>query len=271
MNDNHAPSPWLIDVAEAALHHWSPLQRRWNGRDAVPQALTVLDVHQTASPLTAAAIAEDWVGVLAGADRLDAAASALPPDRRSVVQQVRSVILQPLRAEALARLGRVAEAEALIAPTPMDCDRCLTVRGVVAEAAGDRAAADRWFAEAARLTPSLPRARLVWGRARLARGDLDGAIRLFRQAEERGPRWADPLKYEGDALAAGRDWDGALSRYAAAAERAPRWGALHLAWGRALAASGNRDDALAKWRAAAAMDLSAADRAEVQRLLGPHA
>ena len=105
----------------------------------------------------------------------------------------------------------------------------------------------------------------------MARGDVDGALARLARAREAGPRWADPLKVEGDALAARRDWSGALARYAAAAEHAPRWGALHLAWGRALAASGRRDEALAKWRAAAGMDLSAADRAALNRLLGARA
>lgn len=175
--------------------------------------------------------------------------------------------LQPLEAEALARLGRLTEAERMAAGLPLDCEPCQRAKGQVAALRGDARAADRWFAEAVRQSPSTPFARSDWGQARLARGDVAGAIRLFQQAHEISRRWADPLKYWGDALMARGDARGAVSKYSAAAERAPRWGALHLAWGRALEATGRLDQAVVKYRAAAGMDLSATDRAEVARRL----
>ncbi|HEX8569863.1 MAG TPA: hypothetical protein VF699_08075 [Caulobacteraceae bacterium] len=175
--------------------------------------------------------------------------------------------LYPSRAFVLAKVGRVPEAQALIARTPLDCYACVRVRGAVAAAAGDARGADRWFAQAARMAPSLPQAHLQWGEAKLARGDIDGAIEQFRQAQKRGPRWADPLKYEGDALARRGDHRAAVKRYAAAAERAPNWGALHLAWGRSLQALGERDAARAKFARAGRLSLSTADRAALQRLL----
>lgn len=175
--------------------------------------------------------------------------------------------LQPLEAEALARLGRVAEAELMAAGLPLDCEPCLRAKGRVAAMRGDALAADRWFVEAVRQSPSTPFSRSAWGQARLARGDVAGAIQIFRQAHEISRRWADPLKYWGDALVVRGDMRGAVGKYSAAAERAPRWGALHLAWGRALEATGRLDQAAVKYRAAASMDLSATDRTEVTRRL----
>lgn len=194
-----------------------------------------------------------------------------PPPTGADVSALDGVIDQrvrrPWQALVRGRQGRADEARALIATTPLDCLFCVQVRARVAAYAGDVREAERWFAETARQAPSTPDVWLQWARFRLARGDSDGALALLRRARETGPRWADPLKVEGDALAARRDWSGAIARYQAAARQAPRWGALHLARGRALAASGRRGEALATWRAAAGMNLSAADRAALQRLL----
>ncbi len=179
------------------------------------------------------------------------------------------VFLEPIRVSALVGLGRVAEARVLAASLPRDCYDCVLARAEAAEAAGRRAEVDLWFAEADRQAPSLPLAPQMWAEALLRRGDTAGAIVKAAEANRRGPRWADPLKAWGDALAARGDHRGAARKYRGAAERAPRWGGLHLAWGRALETDGKRAEAAVKYRAAAAMDLSAADRAEVTRRLAP--
>ena len=178
------------------------------------------------------------------------------------------MVIWPRMAEVMARMGRLDEAVALVGRTPTNCYPCVRARARIAELAGDRAAADRWSAEARRQGPSLPFAFAERGQMLMARGDTAGAIDFYEQAIERGPRWADPQKYWGDALAAQGDEAGAIRKYRAAADRAPQWGALHLAWGRALEAQGKRDQAREKYTEAARMDLSAADRAEVVRRLG---
>jgi tetratricopeptide (TPR) repeat protein len=177
------------------------------------------------------------------------------------------MLIWPRMAEVMARMGRLDEAVALVGRTPTNCYACLTARARIAELAGDRAAADRWSAEARRQGPSLPFAFAERGQMLMARGDIAGAIDFYEQAIERGPRWADPQKYWGDALLAQSDAAGAIRKYRAAADRAPRWGALHLAWGRALEAQMKSDQAREKYTEAARMDLSAADRAEVKRRL----
>jgi len=177
-------------------------------------------------------------------------------------------VIWPRMAEVMGRMGRAEEAVALIGRTPTNCYACLTARARIVELAGDRAAADRWSAEARRQGPSLPFAFAERGQMLMGRGDVAGAIDFYQQAVKRGPRWADPQKYWGDALMAKGDAAGAIRKYRAAADRAPKWGALHLAWGRALEAQGRRDQAREKYTEAARMDLSAADRAEVVRRLG---
>jgi hypothetical protein len=59
------------------------------------------------------------------------------------------------------------------------------------------------------------------------------------------------------------DFAGAAARFAEADALAPNWGRNHLRWGEALAAVGRSADAAAQFRAAAALDLSAADRADL--------
>jgi tetratricopeptide (TPR) repeat protein len=173
------------------------------------------------------------------------------------------------RAAALTRVGRLAEAQVVVERMPPDCDRCLVARGKLAAARGQVAESERWFARAAELTPSLPQARLEWGRTRLQRGDLKGAIEQFREAERRGPGWADPLKYEGDALARKGELRAAVRRYQRAAKLAPRWGGLHLAWGEALARQGQAEAGRREGRIAQSLYLTDEERIRLARLLSP--
>jgi tetratricopeptide (TPR) repeat protein len=213
----------------------------------------------------AAASLDQWPQVVAALQAWEIETTPTLPMR---FRDARSTLLWPKLAYARARTGDLAGAQALIAATPLDCYLCVRERARIAELAGDRAAADRWSAEARRQGPSLPFAFAERGQMLMARGDIAGAIAFYEQAVERGPRWADPQKFWGDALMAQGDAAGAIRKYRAAAERAPRWGALHLAWGRALEAQGRREQAREKYTEAARMDLSAADRAEVVRRLG---
>jgi tetratricopeptide (TPR) repeat protein len=216
----------------------------------------------------AAEALDQWPQALAALETWEAeVAPTLSPRNRPNAQ----TLFRPRLAYARARTGDLAGAQTLIAATPLDCYLCVRERARIAELAGDRAAADRWSAEARRQGPSLPFAFAERGQMLIARGDPAGAIAFYEQAVERGPRWADPQKYWGDALMARGDEAGAIRKYRAAADRAPRWGALHLAWGRALEAQGKRDQAREKYTEAARMDLSAADRAEVVRRLGGRA
>lgn len=233
--------------------------------DARPEAVEAWKVLSDEFAGTMAYAADDWSEVARLLGGIDISGSPPP------VQVRRRISLYPSLARALAWNGETDRAAALIATTPADCYDCVIARAVVAEAQGDRARADRWFADAIRQGPSLPFAHEARGRARLARGDLSGAIADFREAGRRGPGWADPLKGWGDVLARQGDARAAVGKYRDAAERAPRWGALHLAWGRALAAQGQADAAREKYRQASRLDLSAADRTAVARLLAARA
>ena len=157
----------------------------------------------------------DWASALANAVQAEALAQPDP--------QLDRTRYAPLKALALARLGRQAEAEALIATTPTDCYNCLWTRGMIAAAKKDWPTADRWFAEAVRQAPAIPFAYYYWGQARAARGDLAGAVAAFRSAHQAGPHWADPLKAWGDVLARQGRWDAARAQYDAALQDAPAW------------------------------------------------
>ena len=212
----------------------------------------------------------DWLEALRQVALARAAVAELPPAARAPgigVGALDSTELAPRMAEALAELGRLPEARALIATTPLDCYLCLRIRGRVAALAGQPREADRWYAEAARQAPSLPQADLEWGDALLARGDAAGAIARFAAAHRVGPRFADPLERWGEALLAMGATKDAASKFTQAETFAPHWGRLRLKQGEALARRGDIRAAGVEWRAAAAMDLTVPDRARLQSLM----
>jgi tetratricopeptide (TPR) repeat protein len=212
-----------------------------------------------------AVAAEDWPSLLDAAAQLDAHMAA----QRAAGTMVGRGLAWPImfRPLALARLGRQAEAEATAAALPADCYFCLVVRAQVAAAKGDRATAERWFAEAIRQGPFTAYGYAEAGAARLAWGDPDGALAVARAGHKASPRAAGPLEVWGEALLAKGKARDAAARFAAAAPYSPLWGHLHLKWGEALAAQGKTDQARSKWRTAAEMDLSPADRRRVETLL----
>ena len=209
---------------------------------------------------------EAWQSVVLTADR-ESASVNLVQEGRGNFQAFERVRIQPLVAISLARSGDIRAARSLVATTPIDCYPCIRARAQVAEIAGDRREADRWFAEAVRQGPRLPFAYSEWGESKLARGDLPGAIALFARSTEHGPRFADPLKFWGDTLARqGKDRDAVL-KYSASADRAPRWGELYLDWGLALQRLGRHDEARKKLALASKLDLPADDRPRLQQAL----
>jgi tetratricopeptide (TPR) repeat protein len=203
---------------------------------------------------------EDWKAVLADLDRAQAAAAQQGPGGRLFIERW----ILPMRAQALAGLGRGAEAQRVADAAPADCYLCLRMRGVAASARHDAPAAERWFAQAVRFAPSLPAAHAEWGEARLRRGELKGAMAELALAHDRGPRWADPLELWGEALIRQGDPRTAAARFAEADGYAPRWGRNHLRWGEALARQGRTAEARAQFAAARDLDLDAADRARLK-------
>ena len=218
--------------------------------------------------------------------RLDAAANNWPAVLRGYALALQHVALwpglqrmiptelSPIAAQAEAASGNLTGAEALMASTPTDCDPCLRERGKLAALRGDWPAAQRWFAEASRLAPSVPFADTAWGEMLLARGDIDAAIARLALAHAKGPHFADPLELLGEALIRKGDFAGAASKFAEADQYAPHWGRNHLRWGEALWRSGRVDAARAQFQTARALDLNAPDRAALYvflaRIGGPH-
>jgi tetratricopeptide (TPR) repeat protein len=234
-------------AADAGLHDCAALQRDL-------AAAELADLSRGRSQLTAewnrAVCENDWPAAVTVARAM---ADATSRDLTSAVANDvielplwRTTVDTPRLALALSKTGQVAAAQALIAGTPLDCYLCLRTRGQVAEAAGDHAAADRWFAEAVRQAPSLPFAYLEWGQARLARGDVAGAITEFQLGQSKGPRFADMPEAWGEALARRGDYAGAVAQYASANALAPHWRRLHQAWSQALQKLGRTREAQAQ-------------------------
>jgi tetratricopeptide (TPR) repeat protein len=176
----------------------------------------------------------------------------------------------PLWALAEAHLGDVRQARALIAATPLDCSPCLRARARIEALGHDWHAAETWFARAVLDAPSIPFAYKEWGEMLLAKGDPAGAIAKFEAAHARGPHYADPLELWGEALIAQNRSDLALAKFEDAAGYTPNWGRLHLKWGEALLWSGDRGGAAKQFAAASALDLTAAERTELQHVSRAH-
>ena len=218
-----------------------------------------LDTNSYQAIATGGATLANWSDI---ARRLEAGRGA-----PGLVGDAQRTVVQPLLAQAYAHLGRLAEAKALVASTPLDCYRCLTVRAEIAGLEHDWPAADRWWAELDRQNPTRPLAQAGWARSRLDRGDLEGAIAQAREGYRRSPHFADPLEVWGEVLLRKGDIAGAAGKFAQADADAPRWGRNHMLWGEALMLQGRYSAARAQYLAANGMDLSPADRAALNVLL----
>jgi tetratricopeptide (TPR) repeat protein len=125
---------------------------------------------------------------------------------------------------------------------------CYRLKADLLDHRGDWPAAQKAYAEAVALAPSLPAAYYSWGWALARHGDLEGAEAKYAVANQKGPHWADPLKAWGDALMAQHRLPDAEAKYAAAAGYAPHWTAVRIAWGHALQAEGRYPEAIAQYR-----------------------
>jgi tetratricopeptide (TPR) repeat protein len=123
----------------------------------------------------------------------------------------------------MARSGDVVGAETRVSTTPLDCYLCVRVRGQISTINRDWPAAEHWYSEAVRQSPSLPFAFSEWGDMLLSKGDFDDAIDKFQSAHQKTPQFADALKGWGDALARQGKAKAALAKYDEALEHAPNW------------------------------------------------
>ena len=221
------------------------------------------------------------VRTLADADRDDWSAALLDVTAaiRSYTTQkgrekshavISAVLYEPLRVKAEAHLGLFAEAHRSIDATPRDCYECDRVRGTVDALEGRRDAAAFWYARAIAEAPSIPFAYADWGQMLLREGRNDAAIAQFKLAHDKGPHFADPLEMWGEALMLKNRSDLALAKFEDAAKYAPNWGRLHLKWGEALFYAGRPDEAKKQFAIAATLDLSAADKAQLEQVRARH-
>jgi tetratricopeptide (TPR) repeat protein len=227
---------------------------------ATPSANGIGTLYNLRASMMIDAAAGNWLAVEAAADAGDPAWAKAPGVRRDI-----PTLLSPIRAYAEAKLGRLAAAEARIAPAPSDCYDCLIARARIAGLRDQHGRADYWFGRAAVAAPSIPFAWSFWGEALLARGKPDEAIEKFIIANQKGPHFADPLEGWGEALMAKNQSHLALAKFAEAEKYAPNWGRLHLKWGEALVYSRHADEAKAQFARAAHLDLTPSEAMELGR------
>jgi tetratricopeptide (TPR) repeat protein len=207
--------------------------------------------------------AGDWAATQRFAAETGALLRAVPDQSWQYTNQI-----WPIWAEAKARSGDIAGAEALIAKTPRGCDICTRMRGRIAAAKGDYAGAARWFALASGHTPRLPLADTDWGAMLMRKGDPAGAIAKFQSANQKGPHFADPLEGWGEALMMQNRSDLALVKFEEADRYAPNWGRLHLKWGEALFYAGRTGDAEKQFAVAAGLDLTPPETSQLKAFHG---
>ena len=200
----------------------------------------------------------DWAGARDSLERTDRVILG-----RNNLNNVRHTLIWPWLAYAWTQTGRLRDAQALIARTPLDCTLCLEMRGRIAEIAGDRKSAAVWFSRAIADAPSLPFSDTDWGHMLARHGDFQGAIARYRSALQRSPHYADADELWGEALMLENRSDLAIAKFADATKFAPNWGRMEMKWGEALSYLGRRAEALTHLRRAWTEGLSAADRAEL--------
>ncbi len=203
----------------------------------------------------------DWKVALAEAAELEEISKTIGRG----AETFRSRTLAPLRAYALAMGGRIAQAQALVAPTPTDCDDCLRIRLRIATMAHDWKAANHWGALCAARTPSLPACLTDWADALRDEGRYGQAVAKYATAHARGPHYADALEGWGEALMLQNRSDLALAKFESADEDAPNWGRLHLKWGEALAYTGDKAGAKKQFGIAATLYLTAGEKAALAK------
>jgi tetratricopeptide (TPR) repeat protein len=249
-------------IYDAAMDHDAATSDAAAASAPAPRYLALLETGEADAALGR------WREALATA----AAVQAVDPKSLSLLDRAAFVVrtrrdFAAWHAWAKAMSGDLADAKAMIAATPLDCDTCLLMRGRIATAERDFPAAERWFGQATRQAPSIPFAYTDWGAERLARGDVEGAIGKWQFAHAKSPKFADPLELWGEALMAKHDYAGAVAKFAEADKDAPRWGRNHMQWGEALMLSGRYAEARAQYETAKGMDLSKPDRAALTVLL----
>jgi tetratricopeptide (TPR) repeat protein len=207
--------------------------------------------------------AQDWVSVIRDAGSYNALVDAGgPPGYREAKKITNGKVWL---AQATAQMGDTAGGEALIAVTPLDCDACVLARGQIATLKHNWVDASHWFQMVSARSPHIPFADTNWGQSLLAQGKSDAAVEKFKLANQKGPKFADPLEGWGEALMAKNQSHLALAKFAEAEKYAPNWGRLHLKWGEALVYAGKKDEAKTQFARAAALDLTAAEKAELAR------
>lgn len=204
----------------------------------------------------------DWA---AARDDIETAL-AVPQAARIDAKPVLRAQVWPRLALAQAMAGDSQAASATLRKTSFDCYPCLRVRGQIDAMHGNWRGAATWFARAVKMAPSIPFAYFEWGQMLLAKDDKDGAIVKFSEAHAKGPHFADPLEMWGEVLLSKNRSDLASVKFEDASKSAPSWGRLHLKWGEALWWSGKKDEARQQFSTASHLDLSATERAELDRV-----
>ena len=145
--------------------------------------------------------------------------------------------------QAYGLVGRRVEAQAVFDKIGK-WTACYTAAADVSAANDEARTADRAFARAVALAPSMPLAYQHWGLALAKRGDFGRAEAMFQRANQTGPNWADPLKSLGDIAARRGAWPDALELYDRARPLAPHWPDLN----RARAAAAEKVEAGKWWK-----------------------
>jgi tetratricopeptide (TPR) repeat protein len=215
----------------------------------------------------------DWKSTLEAGQRAEASGEIVakgPLFSKTFVRYRMAETVWPYMAGAMAAEGDIERAEALIARTPLDSYLALRIRAEIAMCKKDMPAARSWLARAVALAPSIPFAYAQWGALLLSLDDPDDAIAKFETAHAKGPHFADPLEMWGEALMLKNRSDLALAKFEEASGYAPRWGRLRLKWGEALLYAGRADDARKQFDIARSLELTASERAKLEKFVASH-
>ncbi|MGD0142406.1 MAG: hypothetical protein ABSC92_04545 [Rhizomicrobium sp.] len=262
---------WSIADDRALLHEMTRARDAWNSIPVPPVGIGL--VNYGIFEIGVLYHLNEWNAAIDKTAQFESSLKKfenVPPYSSAFTLPTLSRRIWPYTAAALAHIGDMKGAMALIGKTPLDCDLCVRMRGNIAALNRDWRGAAHWFAMVSARTPSIPFADTDWGAMLLAKGDYDGAIARFTLANAKGPHFADPLEMWGETLIRKNRSDLALAKFAEADKYAPNWGRLHLKWGEALLWTGDKSGAAKQFAIASGLDLAPFEMSELTRMKDVH-
>ena len=185
---------------------------------------------------------------------------ATNPESPQLSAIARDRFLLPDMALALAKSGRIIEAQRLAAAFPAECEGCSIVTAQIAVEAGQYDVARKIVTQAIARAPNPLFLTLGLAQIEQRAGSFAAALDAADRVVAIGPNFADGHKARGDALRRLGRIDEAVSEYRKTARIAPKWARLYIDWGIAEVRRGDKAAAREQFARARGLYLLPSDK-----------